>query len=65
MIFASCGHKVEHISHLWDCTVKPFGRDGAPALEYTSLCKECYDWHVKEELVLFNEAEEDEYILGK
>ena len=63
MIIASCGHEVEHISHLWNCTIMAYSRENNRALEYTSLCKECYDLHENEGLVLHNEGEENEYLL--
>ena len=65
MIIASCGHEVEHISHLRDCTVAAYTREGNRALEYTSLCKECYDWHEREGLVLHDEGEENKWVNGK
>lgn len=65
MIIASCGHKVEDISHLRDCTVAAYTREGKRALEYTSLCKECYDWRQSEGLVLHDEGEENKWVNGK
>lgn len=40
-------------------------RENNRALEYTSLCKECYDWHEHEGLVLHDEGEENKWINGK
>ena len=64
-IIASCGHEVEDISHLWDCTVAAYTREGKRALEYTSLCKECYDWREREGSVLHDEGEENKWMNGK
>ena len=64
MIIASCGHKVEDISDLRDCTVAAYTREGNRALEYTSLCKECYDWHQSEGSVLHDEGEENKWVNG-
>ena len=65
MIIASCGHKVEDISHLRDCTVAAYTRQGKRALEYTSLCKECYDWHEREGSVFHSEDEENKWLVGE
>ena len=56
---------VKHISHLWDCTVATYNKENERALEYTSLCKECYEWHETEGLILYDEDQENEWIHGK
>lgn len=65
MITASCGHTVEHISHLWNCTIATYNKEYIRALEYTSLCKECYEWHETEGVVLYDENQENEWMYGK
>ena len=65
MLIASCGHKVEDTSDLLHCTVAGYTREGDRALEYTSLCKECYDWHRHEGLILHDEGEENKWSNGK
>ena len=65
MIIASCGHNVEHISHLWNCTVKSYTPAGKRALEYTALCKKCYDSYEEDGEVLYDEGEENKWINGK
>ena len=43
MIEGSCGHTVEHISHLWDCTIGDYNKNNQRCTYYISVCKECYD----------------------
>lgn len=61
-IIASCGHEVEHLSHLWNYSVGDYDRDGSRAVSYMSLCKECYDEHEKDGLILHDEGEENKWL---
>lgn len=65
MITATCGHKVEHISHLWECTLAGYTVKGDRCLEYVSYCKQCYDEAVKDGIVLFDEGEENKWLGDK
>lgn len=65
MIEGSCGHTVEHMSHLWDCTLAEYNRKHERCLSYVSYCKECYDRAVKDGIVLFDEGEENKWLGGK
>lgn len=61
-IRASCGHEVEHLSHLWDYSVKEYTAEGNPAIAYVALCKDCFDYLAQEGQILYNEDEENEWL---
>ena len=63
-IIATCGHDVEHISHLWDCTLAEYDRKNKRCLSYVSYCKECYDQAVLDGIVLFDQGEENKWLGG-
>ena len=61
-IRATCGHEVEHISHLWDYSVKEYTAEGNHAISYRALCKDCFDYLAQEGQILHNEDEENEWL---
>ena len=65
MIQGSCGHTVEHISHLWYCTLGEYNRKNERSLAYVAYCKQCYDQAIKDGIVLFDEGEENKWLGGK
>lgn len=65
MIVASCGHRVEHVSDLWDSTLRAYDRVGNRAVEYASLCKPCRDQAVANGDVLYDQGEENKWLGGK
>lgn len=65
MIIATCGHEVEHISHLWYCTIAEYNRKNERCLSYVCYCKKCYDEAEEDGMVLFDEGEENKWLGGK
>lgn len=64
-IIASCGHEVEHLSHLWNYSVAGYSRDCSRAVHYMALCKQCYDEYEKDGMILHDEGEENKWLGGK
>lgn len=62
MIIATCGHSVDHISHLCDCTIAEYDRKNQRCISYCSYCKQCYDYYQSQGLVLHDEGEENKWL---
>lgn len=65
MIVASCGHEVEHISHLCECIIGDYDEENQRCVYYTSVCKDCYDKYEKGGMVLHDEGEENKWLGGR
>jgi hypothetical protein len=62
MITGSCGHSVQHLSHLWSCSVRDYTRDNNRCVYYVSVCKACYDQYEKDNIILYTETDENNWL---
>jgi hypothetical protein len=62
MIIASCGHKVESLDDLVNCSLAAHSRSGHRCIEYVSVCEGCFDWYKREGVVLFDAGEENKWL---
>lgn len=62
MIIATCGHAVDDIDDIVTCSIQGWSRESTPCVNYVSYCHKCYDRAVNDDIVLYNEKEEMDWL---
>jgi len=62
MIIATCGHQVDDVDELVNCSLTEYSREGDRAIAYVSYCKMCYEEACKGGYVLYDEGEENKWL---
>jgi hypothetical protein len=64
MIIATCGHSVDDIDDLVNCSLTDYTHEGDRAIAYVLYCKMCYTKAHKDGYVLYDEGEENKWLKG-
>jgi hypothetical protein len=65
MITGSCGHTVEDMSQLMDCSIGDYDEYNQRCVYYVTVCKDCHDKYEKDGIILYDEGEENKWLRVK
>lgn len=59
--YTSCGHLVSELPKI--TTIKEFSREGHPILKYMSLCPDCQEVYVSNDMVATSFEEQQKWLM--
>jgi hypothetical protein len=64
-VIFTCGHKAKNDEDGWTISTKAYTRENNRAVDYRTVCNNCYVVYEMEELVLFGEADVAKWLDGE
>ena len=61
----TCGHKANDDENGWTISTKAYTRENNRAVDYRTVCNNCYQVYEIEDLILFGEAAEEKWLTGE
>ena len=58
----TCGHKANDDVYGWTISTKAYTRENNRAVDYRTVCNNCYHVYEEEDLILFGEAAEEKWL---
>jgi hypothetical protein len=58
----TCGHKGTPDDNGFTISSKAFTRENNKAVDYRTVCRQCYNFYEAEDLILFGEAAEEKWL---
>ena len=64
-VIFTCGHKAEDEEDGHTISTKAYTRENNRAIDYRTVCNNCYQVYENEDLILFGEADCEKWLQGE